>query len=315
MGTSGVGQVGVGMLGREFIPHLAKAYGPVTVFDTDAARMRAAVGASAVGASSPREVAARSRLIVLSLPDPDAVRGVMLGEDGVLAGADEGALVIDTTTGEPWTSRAVHDAAGARGVEYLDAPVTTPSPGTTGVEAARAGEAMFMVGADDHVFARAEPVLALLGKHVFHMGPVGNGNIMKLVTNYIAGIGRVAVAEGLVLAAAAGLPAERAVEVCRHSVAQSASLEETAAKILGDDPDSTGFAIELRHKDYRLVAELARRLDTPLFMNGVALALYQAMLSQGLGARDVSHVVRYLADMAGVDVLAPQGARDVARKD
>lgn len=314
METERVGQVGIGTLGREFIPHLRKAYGSVTVFDTDAARMRAAVEAGAVGASSPREVAARSQLILLSLPDPAAVRAVMLGEDGVLAGADEGALVIDTTTGEPWTSRAVHDAARARGVDYMDAPVTTPHPGTTGVEAARAGEAMFMVGAGDHAFARAEPVLALLGTHVFHMGPVGNGNVMKLVTNYIAGIGRVAVAEGLVLAAAAGLPAERTLEVCRQSVAQSASLEETAAKLLGENPDATGFAIDLRHKDYRLVAELARRLDVPLFMNGVALALYQTMLSQGLGGRDVSHVVHYLADLAGVDVLAPQGGRGVARK-
>lgn len=302
--TDRVGQIGLGSLGREFVPHLVRRRGSLTVFDLDAARVRAAQAQGAVGAASPRALAQRSDVILLSLPDPDAVRAVLSGDDGVLAGAAPGAMVVDTTTGDPASARAFFHASRERGVAFMEAPVSTPIAGKSGPDAARTGEATFLAGGEPAAFERAGPILSCLGRHVFHVGPIGHGSAMKLVTNYIAGATRVALAEGLALAAAMGIPAERAVEYCRCAAAASQTLEEFAQKAFNGDLDETSFSIALRYKDFRLTSELARQEGVPMLLNGVIVELYQMMLARGMGQRDINNVVPFVAELAGRDVFA-----------
>ncbi len=300
-----IGQVGLGTLGKEFVPRLKAQFGALAVHDRDPARVAEARQHGAAPAASAREVGERVDCVLLSLPDPDAVRAVLTGADGVFAGARVPRLVIDTTTSDPETARAMAALASARGAVFVEAPVSTPIHGVSGVEAARMGQATFIVGApDEAAFQAAHAVLRPLAKHVFHVGPVGQGSAMKLVTNYVAGATRVALAEGLALAAAMGVPGARALDICRHAAAGSQTLEEFDRKYFKGDIEETSFSIDLRYKDFRLASELARQMGVPMFLNGVIVELYQMMRAQGLGGKDVNIIGPYMASLAGVDLEA-----------
>ena len=305
-GVGRLGQVGLGSVGRHFASHLLRLAGALTVHDKDPERVRVLAQEGAAAAGSARAVASASDVVVLSLPDPGTCRSVMLGADGVLAGAARGALVIDTSTIDPRTSRELHEAARERGIQYLDAPVTTSRPGGGGSEGAKAASVTFLVGGDADAFARARPVLERLSYRAFHLGPPGSGSIVKLVTNHISGIFNLAVAEGLALAAAAGITAERMIEVTEDSVAKCYILSELIAPRLRSRDFSPGFSIDLMHKDHRLAGELARELNVPVLLNQVALELYQMMRSAGRGGRDHVDAVNFAAEMAGVDLHAPR---------
>jgi 3-hydroxyisobutyrate dehydrogenase len=139
---------------------------------------------------------------------------------------------------------------------------------------------------------------------------------MKLVTNYVAGATRVALAEGLALAAAMGVPGGRALDICRHAAAGSQTLEEFDRKYFHGDIERTDFSIDLRYKDFRLTSELARQLGVPMFLNGVIVELYQMMRARGLGTKDINAVGPFVADLADVDLKAggkKSGSRGVDR--
>jgi 2-hydroxy-3-oxopropionate reductase len=253
--TDTIGQIGLGSVGRELAPRLLKAYGALTLHDRDAARAKALGNSGGKAVASAREVAAASDTVLLSLPDPVAVRAVLMGTDGILTDKKTRCtLVIDTTTSDPTTAREMEAAAKARGIAYVEAPISTPIAGMPGPAAARTGNATFLVGADASDFERAKAVLSHLGRHIFHVGAVGQGSAMKLVTNYIAGATRVAVAEGFALAAAMGIPCARTAEICRHAAAASQTLEEVIKQVIEGDLNEVNFSVDLRYKDFRLTS-------------------------------------------------------------
>ena len=291
--TDAIGLIGLGSVGREMVPHLVKAYGTITIHDRDAARAKAFGNAGGTFAPSPRAVAAASEIVLLSLPDPDAVRAVLLGAEGLLAEPGHCKLLIDTTTSDPATVREMEAAAKARGVTYVEAPISTPLAGQPGPAALKHASATFLVGAEPADFERAKPVLAHLGKYTFHVGAVGQGAAMKLVTNYIAGATRVAIAEGFTLAAAMGIPCARTAEICRHAAAASQSLEEVISQAIEGDLNEVNFSIDLRYKDFRLTGELAREMGVPMPMNAYIVELYQMMRARhGLHGNEQRGAVR-----------------------
>lgn len=299
-----IGQIGLGSVGRELVPHLVKAYGTVTIHDRDMTRAKAFGNSGGVSAATPRAVAQASDVVLLSLPDPAAVRAVLMGVDGILTDKKTRCnLIIDTTTSDPATAREMEATAKAHGIAYVEAPISTPIAGMPGPAAARTGNATFLVGAEADDFERAKGVLSHLGRHIFHVGAVGQGSAMKLVTNYIAGATRVAIAEGFALAAAMDIPCARTAEICRHAAAASQTLEEVIKQVIEGDLNEVNFSVDLRYKDFRLTGELAREMGVPMPLNAYIVELYQMMRARGMGAMEMNNMVPFVAGMAGVDIF------------
>lgn len=303
------GQIGVGALGHHFALKLHQTFEALTVFDIDAERMASLEGQGIELAHSAQEVAARSDVVVLSLPNPPAVEAVMCGEHGVLAGAAAHALVIDTSSIDPDTSRRMHAAAARCEVDYLEAPLTSAQPGSAGIDAARDGSFTVLAGGETADFERSRPVLELFGNRLLHLGPVGSGSVMKLISNQISGISYIAIAEGIALAAAAGFPAETTLDVLGQSVARSYAVDYDLGPRVRARDYSPSFTTDLMHKDQHLAAELARRLKVPMPLNALAVETYQVLRAKGRGGLQCIDVVNLVAETAGVDIYEPV-ARD-----
>lgn len=301
-----VAQIGVGAVGAHFARHLLKAFGDLITYDIDAKKLEQVVQQGAKAASSPKDLSSRSDIILLSLPSPEAVESVVLGSNGVLKGARAGTLLIDSSTIDPFTCKKLYEAAKELQVGYLDAPVSSGEPGGGGTEGAKAASLTFLIGGDERDFERAKPILQHLGKWFYHLGPAGSGSVMKLISNHISGIHTLAIAEGLVLAAAAGFSAEKVLEVCERTVAQSYVMEHIVRPRVMTRNFEPGFSVDLMHKDHRLAAELGRQLNVPLLFNQLALETFQMMRSQGRGQRDHVECLNFLGSLASIDIFKPR---------
>ena len=297
-----VGQVGVGAVGQHFARHLLSHYGALVVYDKDPTRTDGLRSLDATVAESLESLAAQCDTIVLSLPNSFAVRQVLAEKGGLLETAAENTLVIDCSTVGPDTSRWAARECSLRKLRYVEAPVTSAAPGAGGTDGAEAGNMTFLVGGDESAVESAGELLHVLGDRYIHLGPVGSGSIMKLVTNHISGITTLAIAEGLVLAAAAGFPAADAMEVIKCSVADSYVLDNIMQPRLTTANYEGGFAVDLMHKDHLLAGELGKELTVPLPLNQLAAELFQMMRAQGLGSSDHAVCAQFLADLAQVDL-------------
>ena len=313
-----IGQIGLGALGLPFARRLKEAFGELRVYDLEPSRVRAAGRFAAIAARTPKDLAARCNVILLSLPGPDAVRAVMEGKTGVLAGAEPETLVIDTSSVDPWTSEAMHKAARASKVRYLDAPVSSGEPGFSGVKAAESGTFTFLVGGRKADCDAAAPVFELLGTRTEYLGSAGAGSVMKLVSNHISGITMLAAAEGLVLAAAAGVPVLKALDVMAGTVAASYVMQDSMHPRIEAGDYEPGFSTDLFHKDLSLAGKLGQGLNVPLLFNQLAVEIFQILRSQGRGGKGSIDCVRYMAELARVDLHDPpsraQRERSVGRK-
>src|SRR5262245_47573233 len=304
--THRLGQIGLGTLGRIFAGHLLKSNGRLVVYDRNQDCMDRAAKLGATPAASPRDVAEQSTIVVFALPSPDVVKNVMLGDDGILAGAAAGTLILDLSTGDPWTCNAMYRASQERGVHYLEAPVSGGEPKGAGTEGARAANITFMVGGDEEVFERAKPILGILGKHWFHLGPAGNGSVVKLISNLISGLNNLVAAEGFALGVAAGIPWEKMLEVFYHTDAKSYQMTDYMEPRLRRGDFEPGFSVDLMYKDHRLAGELAQRLQVPVLFNQLALQVYQMLRAHGKGSRDFADAINLMAGWANLDINKPR---------
>ena len=300
------GQIGVGLLGHHFALKLHATFGALSIHDVDADRIALLAGRGIDVAGSAKALAAESDVVVLSLPNPEAVEAVMCADDGVLAGAAAKSLVIDTSSIDPATSRRMHAAAAQSDVRYLEAPLTSAHPGSAGVDAAKDGSFTVLAGGASADFEDARPVLELLGNRLLHLGPAGSGSVMKLISNQISGISYIAIAEGLALAAAAGFSAETTLDVLSQSVARSYAIDDDLGPRVRARDYSPSFTTDLMYKDQHLAAELARRLKVPMPLNALAVETYQVLRAKGRGGLHCLDVVNLLAEMADVDIYDPE---------
>ena len=213
-----IGFIGLGNMGLPMARNLIRAGHRLRAFDLAPASLEAAVTAGAAPARSAADAAAGAELVITMLPEGRHVRAVYLGPDGVIAASDPQALLIDCSTIDVATARAVDQAAGERGLEVIDAPV---SGGVAGAENA---SLTFMVGGSEAGFGRAQPILRQMGKAVIHTGPSGNGQAAKICNNMLLGISMIGVAEAFVLAERLGLSAAKLFEVSSQSSGQCWSL-------------------------------------------------------------------------------------------
>jgi 3-hydroxyisobutyrate dehydrogenase-like beta-hydroxyacid dehydrogenase len=303
-----IGFVGLGVMGGPMAGHLAAAGHPLTVLDIDPAaaeRLRARFPAVRV-ARTPAEVAAASEIVVTMLPSGREVSEVALGHDGLVEGFRSGSLLIDTSSAEPWLTRDVAARLGEQGVAMVDAPVSGAEWG------AKAAELVFMVGGDPDDVARARPLFDIMGRKVFHLGPIGSGHVMKSINNTITAVTLVSTAEGLVLGKGQGLDPAVMNAVLIESTGMSwITQTHIAQRVLSrtfDDP----FKLELMVKDMNIAARLAED-------DGVAVPVWASAhdvwrdAQAGLPEQSsVSAVVRHVERVAGI-AITPGAAIKASR--
>ncbi|BBF93220.1 3-hydroxyisobutyrate dehydrogenase [Blastochloris tepida] len=289
-----IGFIGLGNMGGPMAANLLKAGHRVTGYDPVPAAVERFTAAGGVAAAKAADVAAGAEVIITMLPAGRHVREVYLGPGGVIAAAAPGALLIDSSTIDVETARAVAASAEAAGLAVLDAPVSG------GVGGATAGTLTFMVGGPDAAFARAEPILQAMGKTIVHAGGPGTGQAAKICNNMILGISMVAVSEAFVLAERLGLDAQKLFDISSKSSGQCWSLT-SYCPVPGPVPTSpanrdyaAGFTAAMMLKDLKLAQDAAAGagVSTPL---GAAVAqLYGLYCGSGEGGRDFSGIIRLL---------------------
>lgn len=295
-----IGLIGTGNAGYCYLKNLIKAGKTVHAYDATPERRALAEEAGAQIADGVAGIAAAADVVVLSLPNPKAVRAVLLGEDGLLSHLPENGLIIDISTIDRATATEVDEAARARGVQYLEAPMSGGDPGGAGTFGAEAATITFLCGGEQEAYDRAQEVFEILGSHSFLLGPVGKGNELKLISNLLAGVYAAVAAEAFVLGKAAGFSYDTMFEVFAHTDAKSFTMLEEFKPHLLEGDYSYGFPVELQHKDHRLAGEMARELNVPLFFNTISMELYQTAMAHGLGRESHIAVVKQIADTANV---------------
>ena len=284
--------IGAGRMGQAMGRRLLAAGHPVTVHDGAPAPVDDLVGAGARAASSPGEAVADAEVTLVSLPIPPVVENVVLSEDGVIAHARPGSVVIDVSTGPPELARRMAGAGRAGGISVLDAPV---SGGPLG---AAAGTLAIMVGGDPEAVRRAAPVLEVLGATIRHMGPPGTGQATKLANNLLAAAQMAALAEAVALTEAEGLDPHRVYEVISGASGDSSVLRQRfpVPGVLPHAPASNEWAalfpVDLLIKDVRLALAAARRHGLELPVTALALERYAAAHDAGWGDLDYSTIAR-----------------------
>jgi 3-hydroxyisobutyrate dehydrogenase len=295
-----VGFIGIGVMGRPMTLNLLKADHHVTIFarHVEKAEIQEVLQAGAMQAPSPRAVAMASDIVITMLPDSPDVEEVITGEQGVLAGARKGLIIVDMSTIAPATSRKLGEKAAAQGVHFLDAPVSGGSQGAVN------GTLTIMVGGDKEIFEQARPVLDAMGKseNIFYVGPQGAGEVVKLVNNSLVGTIAAAIAESFVLGVKAGADVETMAKIIGVSAGASWQLSTQFPLRAFNGSFQPGFMTDLLHKDLGLALELASENHTTVPMTALSRQLYEMARAAGYGREDYTSLLKVLEQMAGVKV-------------
>jgi 3-hydroxyisobutyrate dehydrogenase-like beta-hydroxyacid dehydrogenase len=285
-----VGLIGLGLMGQPIGMNLLKARHALTVWNRTASRANELVASGAKLATSPREVAAASDILLTIVSDPPALESVLWGADGkdsgALAGLKPGSTYIDSSTVSPALARKIAASCAERSVRFLDAPVTGGDWG------AKKGELVFMVGGDAATLKSVEPILGVLGKRWFHLGPNGAGQTVKLAMNMILALQVDALAEALALVTRAGFKGEDLVEVMQSSMARSGVLDVKAPNLLKGEYKPS-FPLRLMHKDLGLALELANQIGVPLPATAAARETYNYVKGAAKEDLDYSAVMKF----------------------
>lgn len=290
-----IGFIGLGIMGRPMAKHLLRAGYPLVVHNRSRPPVAELQGLGARAASSPRQVTEQADLVITMLPNSPDVELVALGAGGIIEAAAPGKLLVDMSTISPLVSQRVAAELKKQGMEMLDAPVSGGEKGA--IEATLS----IMVGGDRAAFDRTLPILQAMGKTVTHLGPIGSGGFVKLANQIIVAINLTAIAEGLVLAAKAGLDLELAIKALAGGLAGSRCLEQKTPNYLTHS-FQPGFKVDLHYKDLGLIMEAARGLGVPLPVTAVVQELFSALRARGRGGLDHSGIITLLEDLAGVQV-------------
>jgi 3-hydroxyisobutyrate dehydrogenase len=284
--------LGLGVMGFPMAGHLARAGHQVTVYNRSSPRAEkwlATMPGPANNASAPTPAAAAegAAMVMMCVGNDDDVRAVALGQDGAVAAMQPGSILVDHTTASATVAREVHKAAAARGIRFLDAPV---SGGQAGAEN---GKLTIMVGGEAEAFAVAEPVLAIYAKAVTLMGGPGSGQLTKMVNQIcIAGLVQ-ALSEGLNFAARAGLDVEKVLDVIGKGAAQSWQMDNRG-KTMAQDQFNFGFAVDWMRKDLSICLGEARNNGAALPVTAIVDQFYARIQASGGARWDTSSLIRLL---------------------
>jgi 3-hydroxyisobutyrate dehydrogenase len=289
-----IGFIGLGNMGAPMAANLVKAGHRVTGFDLVSKAVERLAAKGGTAAASAPAAAAGTEIVITMLPAGPQVRSVYLGDHGLLAHARKDALLIDCSTIDVETARAVAAAAAEAGFDMLDAPVSG------GVGGAEAATLTFMVGGEEAVFSRARPIMEAMGRTIVHAGPAGNGQAAKICNNMMLGVSMIAVCEAFSLAERLGLEAQTLFDVSAKSSGQCWALT-SYCPVPGPVPASPanrdyapGFTAAMMLKDLRLAQQAAGASAAPTPLGAAAANLYQLFVDEGAGGRDFSAIYRFI---------------------
>ncbi len=299
-----IGFIGIGVMGRPMTLNLLKAGHEVTIFarHPEKPEVQEVIKAGAMLAPSARAVAMASEIIITMVPNSAQVEEVVTGPHGILDGARKGLIIVDMSTIAPQMSRKLAEAAKEKGVDFLDAPVSGGSQGAVN------GALTIMVGGEKEVFEKALPVLENMGKkeNIFHVGPVGAGEVIKLVNNLLCGTIAASISEALVLGVKAGADVETMAKVIGVSSGASWQLSNQFPLRAFNGSFQPGFMTDLLHKDLGLALDLASENQTPLAMTAIARQMFEMTRAAGYGKDDYTALLKVLEQSVGVEVRTKQ---------
>jgi 3-hydroxyisobutyrate dehydrogenase len=300
--ANAVGFIGLGAMGGPMARNLMKHGFSLVVHDIDATRVAPLRAAGADVADSAAAVAAAARRVICMVETTAQAEMVIAGERGIASRAGAGHVVVCMSTIDPLVARRLGAELAARGAAMLDAPVSG------GTERAASGELAIIAGGPAETVKACDDLFRAMGRHVFHVGALGQGLAMKLVNNMLIQVGTVAVAEALVLGVKAGLDPNTMYEVVRASTGTSFAWEMRVPRILARD-FAPGGTVDISFKDQELETAFAKQLGVPLLLANVTQQVYQMARAAGLNKEDGSAVVKVLERLAGVTVAAAVDSR------
>lgn len=295
-----VGFIGLGNMGAPMAARLLEAGHALVIYDTRAEATAALAARGARRASSVSEVASLAETLLVSLPTPEVVRAVALGPDGITAGQRVRRLV-DLSTSGPRMAVEVARALGARGIAFIDSPVSG------GVAGARAGTLAVMTACERDEFNRLEPLLALLGKPFYVGEHPGLGQMMKLVNNLLSGAALAITSEAMLLGAKAGLDPDTMIEVLNAGSGRNSATQDKFPRAILTRRFDAGFATRLMYKDLKLCLEEAEALGLTLWVASAVRQLWQATASEIGADRDFTTIMQYVERAAGARGMEVRG--------
>lgn len=284
-----VGFIGLGHMGSRMSKNVLKVAGALLVFDLNHAALAELKEVGAEAAKDNAQVARQCDVIFLSLPAPQHVRSVVVGEGGLLENGKEGQYIIDLSTIDAGTSEEMSKAAAEKGITYIDMPVSG------GVGGAAAGTLSLMVGAKKEELVEVMPYVKAIGKPTF-IGKRGGGSSMKLINNYMSFTHQLADMEGIMMADHLGIDTQTFFDVILNSSGGDTPLRIKKEKILAQDY-SANFTIDLVVKDLDLAAQLCKDRKIPNFSLNQALQFYRMAQRRGLGGNDTISVLKMLREI------------------
>ena len=291
--TTSVGFIGLGNMGNPMAGNVLKNGFPMTVFDINPKAMENLAAAGAKSAASVQQVLDNCEVLLTCLPGTPEVEALYLGAGGVIESAKPRTILVDMSSVLPSTPRKLEARARARGLPFLEAPV---SGGVTG---ARAATLAIMTGGDPALLERVTPILKCIGPNIYQIGPVGSGNTLKAINNMMSNVNACAMMEGLVLGLKAGLDLKTMADVISKSSGNSNALARVDRAI---EPRNfePGFKVALMNKDLETFNTIAKELHVPVSFSNVAQRYQQAALAAGLGEKDTSVIFTVIERLAAL---------------
>jgi 3-hydroxyisobutyrate dehydrogenase-like beta-hydroxyacid dehydrogenase len=292
-----LGFLGLGLMGYPMARNLARAGHEVYVWsNTTSKAKQLAQEEKAIACDSPKQVGEKAAdCIFICVGNTSMAEEVLVGANGVIAGAKPGTVVADCSTIAPAASRAIGQKFGAKGIQYLDAPCTGSTPGATG------GTLTFMVGGDEKVFQKVKLFFEIMGKQFYFCGGPGMGLHAKLTQNLILANILEAFNEGFTLSTKAGVDPTLMLEIINNSAAKSGVIAYKAPFVFKRD-FTTNFSTKWMHKDIGLALESAEELDMPLPVTGITEQMFRAAIAEGYGEDDMCSTIKVVERWAKVEV-------------
>ncbi|MEM1311177.1 MAG: NAD(P)-dependent oxidoreductase [Cyanobacteria bacterium P01_H01_bin.153] len=286
--------IGLGTMGAPMAMNLLQAGHAVTVYNRTRDRELPLVAAGGQRADSPRAAAQTAEVIITCVSDTPDVEAVILGADGIIYGAQPGAVVVDMSTISPTATRQIADELAAAQIVMVDAPVSG------GSEGAQHGTLSIMVGGTAAAVATVRPVLSAMGQTITHVGPIGAGQTTKAINQIIVAGTYWAIAEGMALGLKADLDMDRVVPAVSGGAAGSWGLDHRSSNMINNDYP-LGFRVRLHRKDLNIALEAARELGVTLPMAAYVEQVETGLIGRGFGDEDVSAIARSIREQSGLD--------------
>ena len=291
-----IGFIGLGIMGKPLAKILMKAGHELVVYDVIAANVDNVVAAGAQAGASSKDVAEQCSFIITMLPNSPHVKTVVMGENGVLEGAQAGTVLVDMSSIAPLASQEIAAACGEKGVKMLDAPVSGGEP------KAIDGTLAIMVGGDKELFDQVKDVLAVMGSSVVYCGTIGAGNTTKLANQIIVAANIAACAEAFILAKKAGVDPAVVFEAIKGGLAGSTVMNAKVPMMLERD-FNPGFKIDLHIKDLNNAIDTGHGVGSPLPLTAQVMEMMQWLRKEKCGQDDHSALAKYYEYLAGVKIV------------